>query len=167
MRKMLIDGKNMEVKDYLTMSDVRTLVQISLDAFINGEPTNSDKVIIDDIRGYMGNPGCFIDAFFRSLGALCIENFDDDLHNKIFEEGKYEEMLKSIKNAQLAYDMAQKNIEYYFSFGNTLNQFLSLVADKLPKGKDLDKILTKLPKEWNKVFSEYQSIVKPNKDNLK
>lgn len=160
--ELVIDEKTYKVKDFLTTSDFRALIKVTMEAFINGQMTTNDKYIIDGISGYMGNPGCAYDEFCRSLGNLCIEDFDNELHEKIFSLGKYEDLMHEIKNAMAAYDIVNANLERYFTLSNSLNQFLTLLAQKLPDEKALDKMMKKIPKEWDKVFKEYQSIIKPN-----
>lgn len=160
--ELVIDEKTYKVKDFLTTSDFRALIKVTMEAFINGQMTTNDKYLVDGISGYMGNPGCAYDEFCRSLGNLCIEDFDNELHEKIFSLGKYEDLMHEIKNAMTAYDIVNSNLERYFTLSNSLNQFLTLLAQKFPDEKALDKMLKKIPKEWNKVFKEYQSIIKPN-----
>ena len=160
--ELVIDEKTYKVKDFLTTSDFRALIKVTMEAFINGQMTTNDKYIIDGISGYMGNPGCAYDEFCRSLGNLCIEDFDNELHEKIFALGKYEDLMREIKNAMTAYGIVNSNLERYFTLSNSLNQFLTLLAQKFPDEKALDKMLKKIPKEWDKVFKEYQSIIKPN-----
>lgn len=160
--KLIIDEKEYEVKDFLTTSDFRALVKTTMEAFINGQMTVNGKYLVDGISGYMGNPGCAYDEFCRSLGTLCIKDFDGELHEKIFSLGEYEHLMHEIKNAMTAYEIVNANLERYFTLSNSLNQFLTLLAQKLPDEETLNKMLKKLPKEWNKVFKEYQSIIKPN-----
>ena len=160
--ELVIDEKTYKVKDFLTTSDFRALIKVTMEAFINGQMTTNDKYLVDGISGYMGNPGCAYDEFCRSLGNLCIEGFDNELHEKIFALGEYEDLMHKIKNAMTAYGVVNANLERYFTLSNSLNQFLTLLAQKFPDEKALDKMLKKIPKEWNKVFKEYQSIIKPN-----
>lgn len=160
--ELVIDEKKYEVKDFLTTNDFRALIKVTMEAFINGQMTTDEKYLVDGISGYMGNPGCAYDEFCRSLGNLCIEGFDNELHEKIFALGKYEDLMYGIKNAMTAYGIVNANLERYFTLSNSLNQFLALLAQKLPDEKALDKMLKKIPKEWDKVFKEYQSIIKPN-----
>ena len=160
--ELVIDEKTYKVKDFLTTSDFRALIKVTMEAFINGQMTTNDKYLVDGISGYMGNPGCAYDEFCRSLGNLCIEGFNNELHEKIFALGEYEDLMRKIKNAMAAYGIVNANLERYFTLSNSLNQFLTLLAQKLPDEKALDKMMKKIPKEWDKVFKEYQSIIKPN-----
>lgn len=158
MKKITVGKKEIEYKDFLETNEFRVLIQESIDAFINGQPTSGEDMVLDDIRGYMGNPGCSYDAFCRTLGTLCIKDFDGELHEEIFSNGLYDELICQIKNAKKAYEIVESNLDRTLSVSNAINQALNLIISKLPEDKDLDKILKKLPKEWNKVFSEYKSI---------
>lgn len=161
--EIIIDEKKYEVKDYLSMSEMRSLCKVSMDAFVNGLETIEREPLLDEISNYMGNPICFYEAFCMGLGSLCIENFDEELHQKLVREGKYENLINDIKNAKKTYEMANENLDRYFTLSNTLNRFLNEVSNKIPEATQLNEIVEKLPIEWNKVFEEYQSIIKPAK----
>lgn len=159
----IIDGYKYEVKDYLDNSDFRAIIKDSIECFVKGQFINDKERLGDDIEGYIGNPACFYDEFCRALGALCIEDFNNDLHEKIFELGMYETLISEIKNARIAYNIANQNIDRYFTLSNTLSQVLNNIVNRIPDEGKLQELVKDLPENWNKVFEEYQSIITSKK----
>ena len=159
----IIDGKKYKIKDYLDSSEFRAIIKDSMDCFIKGQYISDEERLGDMIEGYIGNPACFYDEFCRALGDLCIEGFENDLHEKIFNLGMYEELILEIKNAKIAYNIANQNIDRYFNLSNILSQILNDIVNKIPDEGKLQELVKDLPENWNKVFEEYQSIITPKK----
>ena len=75
----------------------------------------------------------------------------------------YEELILEIKNAKIAYNIANQNIDRYFNLSNILSQILNDIVNKIPDEGKLQELVKDLPENWNKVFEEYQSIITPKK----
>ena len=76
------DGIKFNYKENLTEEDFITLIKSYIEIFNNGLDGE-----IDNIVGLHKNPILAERSFNMNLGNLCIENFDAELHTKIFNKG--------------------------------------------------------------------------------
>lgn len=155
--EMKIGGETIKLKkDYLSIDEVEASVGAAISAAVEK----------GDFDFYGFSPMSMKVSFYASLFYYCIEDFDiesSEDFNKYYNLGVQTELLKAIKNAQDAYDMMQSiyadmtNIQGILL--NGIDRFINILEEKLPKEKELKKILNKLPKDWAKVSSEYNDII--------
>jgi hypothetical protein len=153
------NGLNFEYKDYLTQAEYNALIKVSIDDLIYG---------VSDIEGYRYDILGADNAFFKSLCSICITDCNDELFEKVFNNGTHRDLLILIKNAQDAYDMFWNMIDKIDSIENiidiNLQNIIKLIGEKIPDGTSMEKLAKKLPKEWQKVLEEHQNIVHPIKN---
>jgi hypothetical protein len=139
-------------KDYLTGGQVGNLVTEAVEIYKNGG-------LFED---YAFNPVDMEINFYAGLFYLLVENYDikdNEQFEKLFSKGIHKEILEKVENAQLAYDLMWKTAkEVGNSVGTILNKIKGFL-DNLPEQEDLNKLVDKLPKEWEAVKNEYDDII--------
>ena len=97
------------------------------------------------------------ERFFDSLGLLCIENYNDEIKDGIYNEGKTEELLASITNASETYDM----LYYLADRAASLDNALIGLLRNLPNNDDI-KNLDELVPQLKETFDKYDDITRRN-----
>ena len=149
-----------EYKNFLNLVEFRTLISEAVDAYINGEPTNDNKRIIDNISGFDYNLISGEERFYSALCILCVKDYTNELFEKIFNNQVQLELVEKIANAKLAYETYEQIISKYGSVENVFERKLTELLNKIPEKEKIEKILKTLPKEWDKVNKQYNSITK-------
>ena len=103
------DGIKFNYKESLTEEDFITLIKSYIEIFNNGLDGE-----IDNIVGLHKNPILADRSFNMNLGNLCIENFDAELHTKIFNKGIYNFLREDI----IEQDTYQFEGHFFTSFKN-------------------------------------------------
>ena len=143
------DGIKFNYKESLTEEDFITLIKSYIEIFNNGLDGE-----IDNIVGLHKNPILAERSFNMNLGNLCIENFNAELHTKIFNKGIYNFLREDIINAKEAYKLAREVCQRVDSVDELVYQFLNKIIDLIPSELDIKK----LQDSWGKVSSEYAKI---------
>ena len=143
------DGIKFNYKESLTEEDFITLIKSYIEIFNNGLDGE-----IDNIVGLHKNPILAERSFNMNLGNLCIENFNAELHTKIFNKGIYNFLREDIINAKEAYKLAREVCEKIDSVDELIYQFLNQIINLIPSELDIKK----LQDSWGKVSSEYAKI---------
>lgn len=155
--EIIVKGNTVKLKrDYLTNGEVNYILEEVLKLY------NQDG----DIDGYSFSPMTMITNFYSLLFEVCIEDYDasnTDDYNKYYNLGVQYELLKVVTNADEAYhlmmtiskDMA--SVEAVVDKGIT--KLIAAIMEKIPDAKTMSKMLNKLPKEWQKVVSDYNNII--------
>lgn len=136
-------------KENLDEQDFIKLVKSYVEIFNNG--LDGD---LDEIEGLHKNPLLAERAFNMNLGNLCIENFDVELHTKLFNNGIYNFLKEDIINVKEAHDLAKEICQRVDSVDELVYQFLNKIIDLIPSELDIKK----LQDSWGKVSSEYAQI---------
>lgn len=136
-------------KENLDEQDFIKLVKSYVEIFNNG--LDGD---LDEIEGLHKNPLLAERAFNMNLGNLCIENFDVELHTKLFNNGIYNFLKEDIINVKEAHDLAKEICQRVDSVDELVYQFLDKIIDLIPSELDIKK----LQDSWGKVSSEYAQI---------
>lgn len=134
-------------KDYLTRVESNAIIANAMKDFNKSgiiEGLNFDYLNMDE-------------RFFDSLGLLCIENYNDEIKDGIYNEGKTEELLMSITNASEAYDMLYYLADRTASLDNALIGLLR----NLPNNDDI-KNLDELVPQLKETFDKYDDITRRN-----
>lgn len=155
--------KNGEVvklkKDTLSSADVKYLVDKSLEVFIDDE----DK----DIKDYDFNPVSMRLTFNQILFSLLIVDYktsDLEVYDTYYSKGVHSAILEAIPNAKEAYDIMietaskMSSIEGVISRG--IKDIMTLIEEIIPDKETINKALEKLPKQWDTVSSEYNTIMR-------
>lgn len=142
-------------KDYLTNGEVNYILGEVLKIY--NEP--------GDIKGYDYSPLTMITNFYALLFGFCIDGYDinsEEDYNKYYNIGTHYELLKIVTNADEAYHLMMSLSKDLVSIENILNKNLgnlvNIVSNKIPDVKDMNKMVNKLPKEWQNVVSQYNDI---------
>lgn len=140
-------------KDYLAKEEIDAIIIAAMEAF--KEPS-----LIEGLNfNYLAMEHSFID----SLGILCIENFDDDKRDEIYNKGLIDELIDSIKNARYAYSLlhtiADKSIN---NIEGVINKF-SDISDENIDLENLEKMLPQL----QEAFKQYDKIINRNTEETK
>ena len=143
-------------KDYLTNGEVAQIVKIALEIHNQAE----------DIEGYDYSPISMITNFYALLFDFCIEDYDLDKtedYDKYYNLGTQYELLRVVTNADEAYHLMMSLSKQMTSLENiidkNLNKFINMITEKIPDAKTMNKMINKLPKEWQKVINEHNEIV--------
>lgn len=143
-------------KDYLTNGEVAQIVKIALEIHNQTE----------DIEGYDYSPISMITNFYALLFDFCIEDYDLDKtedYDKYYNLGTQYELLRVVTNADEAYHLMMSLSKQMTSLENiidkNLNKFINMITEKIPDAKTMNKMINKLPKEWQKVINEHNEIV--------
>lgn len=134
-------------KDYLTRVESYAIIANAMkgfDKFGIIEGLNFDYLNMDE-------------RFFDSLGLLCIEDYNDEIKDGIYNEGKTEELLASITNASETYDM----LYYLADRAASLDNALIGLLRNLPNNDDI-KNLDELVPQLKETFDKYDDITRRN-----
>lgn len=137
-------------KDYLTREESKAIIANSMKNFFDKE----DNLI----EGLNFNYLDMDERFFDSLGLFCIEDYNDDIKDYIYNEGKQEELLDSIKNANETYDMLYCVADKTSSLENILYD----VFKSLPRQEDIGNLNELMP-NLKETFDKYDEIIRNNK----
>lgn len=154
MEKIERNGVSVELKrNYLTAGQITNLISEVMKIYNNGG-------LLDN---YAFNPVNMEMNFYAGLFYYTVEEYNDmednDEFEKLFSAGIHKELLEKVENAQLAYDLMWKSAkEVSNSIGMILNKIKGFL-DNLPEQEDLNKLMDKLPKEWEAVKNEYDGII--------
>lgn len=136
-------------KDYLTRVEGEAIIANAMKGFNKPglvEGLNFDYFSMDE-------------RFFDSLGLLCIEDYNDEIKEYIYNEGKIEELLESITNASEIYDMLYCMADKTSSLDNVLIGLLR----NLPNNEDI-KNLDELMPQLKETFDRYDDITRKNNE---
>lgn len=134
-------------KDYLTRVESNAIIANAMKGFDKSgiiEGLNFDYLNMDE-------------RFFDSLGLLCIEDYNDEIKDGIYNEGKTEELLASITNASETYDM----LYYLADRAASLDNALIGLLRNLPNNDDI-KNLDELVPQLKETFDKYDDITRRN-----
>lgn len=160
MEKIERNGVSIELKrNYLTAGQITNLISEVMKIYNNGG-------LLDN---YAFNPVDMEMNFYAGLFYYTVEEYNDmednDEFEKLFSAGIHKELLEKVENAQLAYDLMWKAAkEVSNSVGMILNKIKGFL-DNLPEQEDLNKLMDKLPKEWEAVKNEYDNIIGIKKED--
>ena len=165
---MEITVKNEKIKlkkDYLTNGEVNYIVGEVLKIYDNS----------GDIEGYDYSPLTMITNFYALLFGFCIEGYNidsDEDYNKYYNIGTHYELLRIVTNADEAYHLMMSLSKQIISVENivdkNLNKLINMVIERIPDAKTMNKMVDKLPKDWQKVVNQYNEITgKDNKEEDK
>ena len=108
--------------------------------------------------------------FYALLFGFCIEGYDidsDEDYNKYYNIGTHYELLRVVTNADEAYHLMMSLSKQMISVENiidkNLNKLVDTITEKIPDAKTMNKMINKLPKEWQNVVNQYNEIT--GKDN--
>lgn len=153
MREIEKNGVKVNIKrEFLTGGQVGNLVSEAVKIYKEGG-------LFED---YAFNPVDMEINFYAGLFLLTIDNYnieDEGQFEKMFCAGIQTELLKSIENAQLAYDLMWKTAN---EIGNSVGSILFKIRElmgKIPEGEDLKQLMEKMPKEWQAVRDEFGEII--------
>ena len=154
MEKIERNGVSVELKrNYLTAGQITNLISEVIKIYNNGG-------LLED---YAFNPVDMEMNFYAGLFYYTVEKYNDigdnDKFEILFSAGIHKELLEKVENAQLAYDLMWKSAkEVSNSIGMIFNKIKGFL-DNLPEQEDLNKLMDKLPKEWEAVKNEYDNII--------
>ena len=165
---MEITVKNEKIKlkkDYLTNGEVNYIVGEVLKIYDNS----------GDIEGYDYSPLTMITNFYALLFGFCIEGYNidsDEDYNKYYNIGTHYELLRIVTNADEAYHLMMSIYKQIISVESivdkNLNKLINMVVERIPDAKTMNKMVNKLPKDWQKVVNQYNEITgKDNKEEDK
>lgn len=157
------NGIKFEYKDYLTEEDFEILIKEGVDAFINGQRTNDESRLVDNIEGFNYNVINGENRFYRALCIICIKDYTNELFETIFNNQLYDELIPLIKNASLAYNLYKQICDKYINVGNIIEKKINELMRMIPDKEVLEKSMESIPKEWNKVQKQYNKITKEEK----
>lgn len=136
-------------KDYLTKEEIDAIIIAAMRAF-------REESLIDDLNfNYLAMEHSFID----SLGLICIEDFDDEVRDKIYNEGLRDEFIDSIKNARYTYNLLNKIADK--SINNIEGVINKLFGDMSNNNINLEDLQETLP-QLQEVFNKYDNIISGN-----
>ena len=102
--------------------------------------------------------------------GFCIEGYNidsDEDYNKYYNIGTHYELLRVVTNADEAYHLMMSLSKQMISVENiidkNLNKLVDTITEKIPDAKTMNKMINKLPKEWQNVVNQYNEIT--GKDN--
>lgn len=156
---MEVTVKNEKIKlkkDYLTNGEVNYILSEVLKIYSQE----------GDIEEYSYSPLAMITNFYALLFSICIEDYNIDNiedYDKYYNIGTHYELLRTVTNADEAYHLMMSLSKQMVSIENVidknLNKLINCVMAKMPDTKTMTKIVNKLPKDWQKVVSEYSQII--------
>lgn len=163
MKEITIKEQTIKLKkDYLTNDEVNYMITEALEAY--KEPSG--------IEGYNFNALNMMTNFNALLFSYCIDDYDigniDD-YNKYYNLGVQTELLMEITNAMEAYNLLNSIAKQMSSISGVidkgLNSLISVISTKMPEREALEKMMKKLPKEFNKALEDYNNIIGNNNEN--
>lgn len=134
-------------KDYLTRSESKAIIANSMKNFFDTEN--------NIINGLNFNFLDMDERFFDSLGLFCIEDYNDEIKEAIYNEGKEEELLESITNAADTYEMLYYIAEKASSIDNSLFELLKNFGGE----NNYDEIEKVMP-QLQDAFKKYDEITR-------
>ena len=136
-------------KDYLTKEEIDAIIVAAMGSF-------REESLIEGLNfNYLAMEHSFID----SLGLICIEDFNDEIRDKIYNEGIRDEFIDSIKNARYTYNLLNKIADKSInSLEGVINNFFGKLSDE---NSDIDSLQEALP-QLQEVFDKYDKIVNRN-----
>lgn len=161
MKEIIVKGETIKLKkDYLTNGEINYMVKTALEIY-NAE---------GDIEGYGYSPLSMFTNFYALLFGMCIEDYNIDSvedYDKYYNLGTHTELMMEITNATEAYNLLVSISKQLCDIPNVIDRsiqkIINIMAEKIPNGEELSKMMKKMPKEWNKVLSEYNNIIGENK----
>lgn len=150
MKEYKENGLEFKYKDYLTEIEFNKIIKIYIKHLVDGIKDMKDELLITNLNYILADV-----VFDRTLGLYCIEDYNEELHEKIFNAGLYDFLRRDIKNADRAYNLAKEIVKNSSSLEEGIREFLKDVSGKLPENVNVEE-LTNL---WSKVSGEYKNIV--------
>lgn len=147
------DGISFKYKGSLSEDDFMTIVNTYISVYNNGLDSS------DGIEGFHKNPIMAELSFNLSIGNLCIENFNKDLHKSLFENDVYDFLEDDIINLKKAHNLAQEICNKIDSPSELIYQFLNKIIDLIPSEINVKE----LQEAWQKVMGEYNTITEADK----
>ena len=143
-------------KKYLTKEEIDAIIVAAMGSF-------REESLIEGLNfNYLAMEHSFID----SLGLICIEDFDDEIRDKIYNEGIRDEFIDSIKNARYTYNLlnkiADKSIQN-LELEGVMNQYIGEIPENSVDLNDLEKILP----QFQEVVEKYNKIISGTKEETK
>lgn len=145
--------KNKLKKDYLTKEEIDAIIIAAMNSF-------REESLIE---GLSFNYLSMEHSFINSLGILCIENFDDESRDAIYNEGLIDEFIDSIKNARYTYNLLNKIADKAI---NSLEGVMSKLTNFTDENYNMEDLQKAIP-EINEVFQKYDNIINPNIEETK
>lgn len=140
-------------KDYLTKEEIDAIIIVSMNSF-------RDESLIEGLNfNYLAMEHSFID----SLGTICIDNFNDDVRDKIYNEGIRDEFIDSIKNARYTYNLLNKIADKSI---NNLEGVIRKFLNAPDEDVDLENLEKMLP-QLQEAFKKYDEIINRNVEETK
>ena len=141
-------------KDYLTKEEIDAIIVAAMGAF-------REESLIEGLNfNYLAMEHSFID----SLGIICVENFDDEIRDKIYNEGIREEFIDSIKNARYTYNLLNKIADKSINnLEGVISKLFGNMENSNPNLNDLQEALPQL----QEVFNKYDNIMNRNTEETK
>lgn len=141
-------------KDYLTKEEIDAIIIVSMNSF------KEDSLIEGLNFNYLAMEHSFID----SLGTICIENFDDETRDKIYNEGLRDEFIDSIKNARYTYNLLNKIADKSINnLEGVLNKFFGNISENNMSLEDLEKAIP----QFQEVMDKYNNIINGKAEETK
>lgn len=141
-------------KDYLTKEEIDSIIIVAMGAF------REDSLIEGLNFNYLAMEHSFID----SLGLICVENFDDETRDKIYNEGLRDEFIDSVKNARYTYNLLNKIADKSINnLEGVLTKFFGNMSDENMSLEDLEKAIP----QFQEVMDKYNNIINGNTEETK
>lgn len=156
MKEKDFDGIVIKYKDYLDEDEFNKIIKIYIKNLVDGIEDYNDELSLTRFNYVLADT-----IFDRTLGLYCIENFDEELHSKLFNAGAYDFLKDDIKNAKRAYILAKEIVRNSNTLEEIIRNALSDFIKKLPNDFDVEK----MAQLWEKVSNEYKNIVGSKQDD--
>lgn len=141
-------------KDYLTKEEIDSIIIVAMGAF------REDSLIEGLNFNYLAMEHSFID----SLGLICVENFDDETRDKIYNEGLRDEFIDSVKNARYTYNLLNKIADKSINnLEGVLTKFFGNMSEENMSLEDLEKAIP----QFQEVMDKYNNIINGNTEETK
>ena len=141
-------------KNYLTKEEIDSIIIVAMGAF------REDSLIEGLNFNYLAMEHSFID----SLGLICVENFDDETRDKIYNEGLRDEFIDSVKNARYTYNLLNKIADKSINnLEGVLTKFFGNMSDENMSLEDLEKAIP----QFQEVMDKYNNIINGNTEETK
>lgn len=141
-------------KNYLTKEEIDSIIIVAMGAF------REDSLIEGLNFNYLAMEHSFID----SLGLICVENFDDETRDKIYNEGLRDEFIDSVKNARYTYNLLNKIADKSINnLEGVLTKFFGNMSEENMSLEDLEKAIP----QFQEVMDKYNNIINGNTEETK
>lgn len=140
------NGCEFNYKNFLTEIEFETIIKEYLEILTSTDDDYRDNLGFTDLNLITSEL-----IFDRCLGIACIENFDEDLHQKLFSSGVYDHLKQDIANAERAYNLAREIASKMDSISTVLNS----LTKQMPTNLDISA----LSDELNQATNQYKEIV--------